>query len=83
MLQEPDYFAQLTTLAAAYFGQPTTVKVVPVTASAVDVPLSLAEKKSLDDARQERELKAAVSGDPLVKAALEIFGGEIEQYKKE
>jgi DNA polymerase-3 subunit gamma/tau len=81
-LLEVDYQNQLTELAASYFGRPTTLKVVPLADEGGKVPLSLAEKKSLEVARAENALKEAASGHPLVKAALEIFGADIESYKQ-
>jgi hypothetical protein len=82
MLQEADSHRQLTDLAAAFFGTPTTVKILSISPEGGTLPQSIAEKKTAERARQEQELKTAVDGHPLVIAALDIFGGEIIAYKR-
>lgn len=80
-LLEQDYQAELTQLAASYFGRPTTLKIVAM-AEEGSAPLSIAEKKTLELEKAESAMKEAVNGHPLVKAALEIFGADIESYKQ-
>jgi DNA polymerase-3 subunit gamma/tau len=80
-LLEQDYQSQLTELAASFFGRPTALKIVALAETAA-APMSLAEKKSLELEKAETAMKAAADGHPLVKAALEIFGGDIESYKQ-
>jgi len=80
-LQEPDYQAQLGELSAGYFGIPTAVKIVPLPAQGAGVPLSIAEKKTLEREKADKSRKEAADSHPMVRAALEIFGGEIESYK--
>jgi DNA polymerase-3 subunit gamma/tau len=79
-LQEPDYNSQLTELSAAFFGVPTTVKIVQLPENGAPPPLSIAEKKTLEKARNEQSIKAAADSHPLMKAVLETFGGEVESY---
>jgi len=81
-LQEQDYQSQLAELSASYFGRPTTLKIVPLAEEGGGAPLSLAEKKTLELERAESAMKEAANGHPVVRAALEIFGGEIESYKR-
>jgi len=81
-LQEQDYQSQLAELSASYFGCPTTLKIVPLAEEGGGAPLSLAEKKTLELERAESAMKEAANGHPVVRAALEIFGGEIESYKR-
>lgn len=81
-LQEQDYQSQLAELSASYFGRPTTLKIVPLADGSGGAPLSLAEKKTLERERAESAMKEAADGHPVVRAALEIFGGEIESYKR-
>ena len=80
-LLEQDYQSQLTELAAAFFGRPTTMKIVTLAETAA-APMSLAEKKTLELEKAESAMKTAADGHPVVKAALEIFGGDIESYKQ-
>jgi len=81
MLQEPDYLQQLGELAAAYYGNPVAIKILVNSAASGEVPLSIAEKKTVELARQEQSIKEAADKHPLVMAALDIFGGEIVSYK--
>jgi len=82
MLQEPDYQQQLGELAAAYYGLPVSIKILVNSAESGDLPLSIAEKKTVELARQEQAIKEAADKHPLVMAALDIFGGEIVSYKQ-
>ena len=81
MLQEPDYQQQLGELAAAYYGMPVAIKILVNSPESGAVPLSIAEKKTVELARQEQKIKDAADKHPLVMAALDIFGGEIVAYK--
>jgi hypothetical protein len=45
-------------------------------------PLSIAEKKTAERARQELAIKEAVDKHPLVRTALDVFGGEVVAYKQ-
>lgn len=81
LLQEADYRQQLAELSLNYYGQPVDIKMIPLSGDNADAPLSIAEKKSLDRAMKEKAVKDAVDGHPLVKAALEVFGGEVVAYK--
>jgi len=81
LLQEADYRQQLAELSKSYYGQPVEIKIIPLSADNVDTPLSIAEKKNLECAMKEKAIKDAADGHPLVKAALEIFGGEVVAYK--
>ncbi|MBP1728106.1 MAG: polymerase tau subunit [Deltaproteobacteria bacterium] len=81
MLQEPDYQQQLGELAAAYYGRPVSIKILVNSRESGAVPLSIAEKKTVELARQEQKIKDAADKHPLVMAALDIFGGEIVAYK--
>jgi DNA polymerase-3 subunit gamma/tau len=81
MLQEPDYQQQLAGFAAAYYGIPVSIKILAVSPESSSLPLSIAEKKTAEIARQEQAIKAAADKHQLVMAALDIFGGEIVSYK--
>jgi len=81
LLQEADYRQQLADLAKNYYGQPVEIKIIPLSTDSVDTPLSIAEKKNLERAMKEKAVKEAADCHPLVKAALEVFGGEVVSYK--
>lgn len=81
LLQEADYKHQLAELAANYYGQPIDVRIIPLAANSADSPLSISEKKTLDQATKDNALKAAADSHPTLKAALEVFGGEVVAYK--
>lgn len=81
LLQEADYRQELALLSESYYGHPVDIKIIPLTADDVGIPLSISEKKTLDDAMKEKAVKDAADSHPLVKAVLEVFGGEIVAYK--
>ncbi|HEY5973833.1 MAG TPA: hypothetical protein VIU41_03750 [Geobacteraceae bacterium] len=81
-LQDKESLAILQELAHGYFGPAVQVKLVPLSDSQQDGPLSLAEKKSLDAAKRRQELKEVAENHPLVKATLELFGGTIADLKE-
>lgn len=81
LLQESENRQQLAELSSSYYGQPVDIKIIPLAADSVDAPLSIAEKKNLDHALKEKAVKDAADSHPLVKAALEVFGGEVVAYK--
>ena len=82
MLQEPDYQQQLAELAVVYYGMPVSIKIMVNSQDDGSLPLSIAEKKTAELARLEQEVKDATDNHPLVKAALDIFGGEVVSYKQ-
>ncbi len=81
LLQGQDYLQQLAELSADYYGRPVDIKIIPLAANSSDIPMSIAEKKTLDLNMKEKTLKDATDSHPLVKAALEVFGGEVIAYK--
>ena len=82
MLQDADYQLQLAELATAYYGNKVQIRIVPLSGNEDSLPLSIAEKKTAETARNEQTMKAAADSHPMVVAALEIFGGEIVDYKR-
>ncbi|NVN99156.1 MAG: DNA polymerase III subunit gamma/tau [Geobacteraceae bacterium] len=81
LLQEADYRQHLTDLSVGYYGHAMDIKIVPLSQDSSDVPMSIAEKKTVDRAVKDEALKNAVDSHPFVKTALEVFGGEIVAYK--
>jgi DNA polymerase-3 subunit gamma/tau len=80
--QEKEVQDDIAQLAARFFGRSVSFRAVVLTDSAGQVPISLAEKKSREEARQRAELKEVAEGHPLVKAALEIFGGTLDGHEQ-
>ena len=78
-LQDASAMAELQGLAKAYFQAQTGVKLVSLTEGASAVPPTLWEKKSLEEADRRRMIHQDAQSHPLVAAALEIFGGEINE----
>ena len=65
-------------LAKAFFRAETGFRLVPLAEVSTEVPATLLEKKSLDEANRLQMIRQVAESHPLVAAALEIFGGEIE-----
>ncbi|KAF0220877.1 MAG: DNA polymerase III subunit [Geobacteraceae bacterium] len=84
-VQDPDAMAELKALAHGYFRKETGIRLVSLTGAPGDVPPTLSEKKSLEEANRLRKVTQDATGHPMVAAALEIFGGtinEVEEVKK-
>jgi len=82
MIQEEESRKLLVELATEYFGNSVVVSIVALNGNEESVPPSIAEKKSAESARSEKELRTAVENHPAVKATISIFGGEIVSMKK-
>ncbi len=82
MLKEQDYHNQLQELAVSFFKRPTAVKIVPISTEDRHLPISLAEKKNLDQAARVTALKETALRHPMVTAALEIFGGTLDECRE-
>ncbi|UFS72000.1 DNA polymerase III subunit gamma/tau [Geomonas sp. RF6] len=81
-LQDPEKIADLKAMAKGYFGVDTNVRVVPLTAAGSDTPATLAEKKSLEDARRRETLRKEAEEHPLVAQAVHLFDGEIADVQE-
>jgi DNA polymerase-3 subunit gamma/tau len=73
---------ELRGLAKAYFRAETGIRLVSLTGERSDIPATLLEKKSLEEADKLHLIKQAAASHPMVAAALEIFGGEIEDISE-
>lgn len=82
MMQEEESRKLLAEQAAEYFGNSVVVNIVALNGTEESVPPSIAEKKSAESARSEKELRIAVENHPAVKATMSIFGGEIVSMTK-
>ena len=84
-LNTPAMLSDLAGLARVHFGEKIAVRLKTLSSASCDAPMSIAEKKSLDEAERSRMLNEAARANPLVQAALELFGGSIgkvEQLKE-
>ncbi len=82
-LQDAEPMAELRGLAQAYFRAETGVRLVPLTEKSGEIPATLLEKKSLENADRVRQVREAGQSHPMVAAALEIFGGEIAEIDED
>lgn len=80
-LRDPDATSELQALAKAYFRADTAIKLVSLSGEET-VPPSILEKKSLEDAGKQQKMKELGETNPVVVAALEIFGGEIAKIEE-
>jgi len=76
-LQDPETMTELRGLAKTYFKAEAGIRLVSLTEGAGDIPATLLEKKSLEEAERLSSIKQVATSHPMVAAALEIFGGEI------
>jgi len=84
-LNSPAMMSDLTGLSKVYFGDGTVVRLKSVSSVGDNAPMTISEKKSLDRAEQSRVIEDAARSNPLVQAAVELFGssiGKIEPLKK-
>jgi DNA polymerase-3 subunit gamma/tau len=76
-LQDPETMTELRGLAKTYFREETGIRLVSLTEKQGNIPATLLEKKSLEEADRLHSIKQTAASHPMVAAALEIFGGEI------
>lgn len=81
-LQDADSISQVQSLARAFTGTETIVRIVAIMPETGNAPLSLAEKKKSDEAQLNDELKQEVASHPVINEALKIFGGTITDIQK-
>jgi DNA polymerase-3 subunit gamma/tau len=77
-LQDPAAMTELQGLAKAFFRADTGFRLIPLAEVSTEVPATLLGKKTLDEANRVQMIRQVAESHPLVAAALEIFGGEIE-----
>ena len=75
-LRDPGSLSELQTLAKGYFRSDTVIRLTSL-ASDRDAPPSLLQKKKREHEGRMELLRKRAECDPLVVAALEIFGGEM------
>lgn len=81
-LNAPETLNELTSLARTHFGAETVVRLKTMNGEGESLPLSLAEKKSREEAERVRSLEETARTHPAVQAALEVFGGTIGKIEE-
>ena len=71
----------LETLASEYFGAKVSLKTVYVESSADAAPPSLADQRQAQENDRQKRLRDDALEHPMVKTALDIFDGEVEEVK--
>lgn len=79
-LADSDMREKIRSLAAEYFGSDVRVEVEKVD-NGEKAPLSLHEERAQQESDRQKKLRENALEHPLVKSALEIFGGTIEDVK--
>ncbi len=79
-LADSDMREEIRKLAAEYFGTDVRVEVEKV-GNGEKAPLSLHEERTRQESDRQKKLRENAVEHPLVKSALEIFGGTIEEVK--
>ena len=80
--RDPDFTAEVQGLASTFSGRSTIIRVKPIETGFSDAPMSVAEKKKVDDEQHLEELKREVDNHPLVKEAERVFGCTVTEVRK-
>jgi DNA polymerase-3 subunit gamma/tau len=81
-VQDKETMEELRRMAAEFFLKKMAIRVVALDGDAPDLPPSLHEKKSLENARRMKEMRAKVEEHPMVAASLRILGGKLEGVRE-
>jgi len=79
-LADSDMREDIRSLAAEYFGSDVRVEVEKVD-EGKKTPMSLHEERAQQESDRQKKLRENALEHPLIKSALEIFGGTIEDVK--
>jgi DNA polymerase III subunit gamma/tau len=77
-LQDPASLTELRSLAKAFFQTDTGIRLLPLDEVSAEHPATLLEKKTLDETNRLQMIREVAESHPMVAAALEILGGELE-----
>jgi DNA polymerase-3 subunit gamma/tau len=80
--QDDEFIADVQTLACAFTGGNTAIRVKSIETGFADAPLSLAEKKKSDAEQHLETLKLEVKNHPVVKEAERVFGCTITDVRE-
>jgi DNA polymerase-3 subunit gamma/tau len=81
-IQDQETLASVRELAGLYWNGSPEVKVTSFNGEAAGLPRSVREKINLEDGKRRRELEESARNNPVVSAALEIFGGELGEVQE-
>ncbi len=79
-LADPEMREAIGALAGEYFGAPVKVDVDKVS-NGVEAPPSLHQERAKQESDRQKKLRENAKEHPMVKSALDIFGGSIETIK--
>lgn len=80
-MRDPETQERFEQLAGDYFGQPVKLKVSAVDPGQSKAPPSLLETRTAKASDSKRQLRDKALSDPMVRVALEIFGGEVKEVR--
>lgn len=81
-IQDADNISAIREFAAAYFQVEREVKVITLSQASETAQTTIFEKKKLEEDARIETLERESRENPMVAAAIEIFGGEIGEIKK-
>jgi DNA polymerase III subunit gamma/tau len=80
-MRDPETLAALQDLAEDFFGQPVSIRISRIETEGGGAPLTLAEARVSHETDRQRRLREDALAHPMVKAALEVFDGEVKEIK--
>lgn len=80
-VKDAETLAALQELAEAYFGEAVTLKISVVNGEKGQAPPSLIEERRVQESDRKKRLREDALSHPMVKAALDVFGGEVKEVK--
>ena len=79
-VRDAETMAALQELAADFFAAPVTIRVTPL-AGQQKAPPSLLEERQAQESDRKKRLREDALAHPMVKAALNVFAGEVKEVK--
>ena len=79
-VRDPEAMAALQELAKEFFGEPVTIRVTPLDGPQKAAP-SLLEEQQAQESDRKKRLREDALAHPMVKAALNVFAGEVKEVK--
>lgn len=80
-LEDREYIEDLNRLAEEFFQQKIDIRIAALEGQHANVPPSLAEERQNRETDRKKRLREDALAHPMVKAALEIFSGEVKEVK--
>ncbi|MEA5115014.1 MAG: DNA polymerase III subunit gamma/tau [Geobacteraceae bacterium] len=76
-MKDQETLASVKELAGLYWKGAPDIKITSLNGGGSGLPQSVREKRNLEEEKRKREMEDGARSNPVVSAALEIFGGEI------